>query len=220
MITISQAVSQILASKPFIQEALTDGIINYSALANFMQPEVEDILKKKVNTGAIVMSIRRYESSKGSELTKKLHKVIKRIGDIIVRSNLIDYTFKNSETLLEKQQKLLKQISKRTDFFYTISQGVYETTFVLGNEIRDEIPLIFEGEKLVTYSSGLSSITIKLPAENTNQPGLYYFIFRYLAWEGVNILDVVSTANEFTLVLDDENIDKAFSVIKRIKNSG
>lgn len=217
MITISQVVENIVNRKPFIIEALEDGIINYSSLAKFIKSDVEQLVGKKVNEGAIIMSLRRFESLRSIEITRKIDSLIKKLGDIIVRSNLVDYTFRNSDTLLKKQQNLLKIIGERRDFFYTISQGVYETTFVLSDQIRDELPLIFEGEKLISYSYGLSSITIKLPVENIDQPGLYYYIFRKLAWEGINILEVVSTSNEFTILLKDQEIDRAFSVIKRMK---
>jgi hypothetical protein len=217
MITISQAVENSINNKPFIIEALGDGIINYSSLAGFIRADIEKALNRSVNVGAIVMAIRRYESNENVDLSKKISKLVKKLGDIVVRSNLVDYTFRNSETLLEKQQILLKLISERRDFFYAISQGLYETTFVLSDQIKDNIPDIFEGEKLLTYSFGLSSITIKLPTENTDQPGLYYFIFRKLAWEGINVLEVVSTSNEFTIILKDIDVDKAFSVIKRMK---
>lgn len=217
MITISQAIDDIINKKPFITEALNDGIINFSALAQILKPEVEARLSKHVNTSAIMMSLRRLKSSNEIGITKKLEILIKSLGDIIVRSNLVDYTFQNSETLLKKQQKLLQIISGRKDFFYTISQGVYETTFVLSDLLKDELPLIFEGEKLISYRYNLSSITIKLPTENIDQPGLYYFIFRKLAWEGINILEVISTTNEFTILLKDNDIDRAFSAIKRLK---
>lgn len=217
MITISQAVENIINRKPFIIEALNDGIINYTSLAKFIKPEVEQSLNKKVNEGAIIMSLRRFVSIIGVETMNKIEGLISNLGDIIVRSNLVDYTFRNSDNLLIKQQNLLKLISERRDFFYTISQGVYETTFVLSDQIKEEIPRIFEGEKLISNSYGLSSITIKLPIGNIEQPGLYYYIFRKLAWEGINILEVVSTSNEFTILLKDQDIDRAFSVIKRMK---
>jgi len=218
MITISQAVENIINSKPFIIEALNDGIINYSSLAKFIKIDVEKSLNKEVNEGAIVMSIRRFEANKPSEISCKVDSLITKLGDIVVRSNLVDYTFRNSDTMIKKQLSLFRLIGERRGFFYTISQGVYETTFVLSDVIKDEIPSIFEGEKLISSSYGLSSITIKLPTENTDQPGLYYYIFRKLAWEGINILEVVSTSNEFTIILNDKDIDSAFSVIKKMKD--
>ncbi len=214
---ISQAVNYLINRKPFIAEALKDNIINYAALADHLKPEIEYLIGKPIKEGAIIMALRRYESVSDPLFTKKLDGLIKKIGDIIVRSNLVDYTFRNSESLIKRQQNLLKFIHEQKDFFYTISQGIYETTFILSESIRNDIPVIFEGEKLISNSANLSAITLKLPTENIKQPGLYYFIFRKLAWEGINILEVVSTSNEFTILLDDNDIDKAFMVIKRLK---
>ncbi|MGK0430165.1 MAG: hypothetical protein ACJARX_001839, partial [Psychroserpens sp.] len=43
-------------------------------------------------------------------------------------------------------------------------------------------------------------------------------IFKRLAWENITLYEVVSTTNEFTIVVEDDLVDKAFSVIKRLKN--
>ncbi|NOQ26078.1 MAG: aspartate kinase [Bacteroidales bacterium] len=218
MITISQAVESVLNRKPFILDALNDNIINFSLLASFLKPDLERILQKEINNGAIVMAIRRFKVVNEIGLSKKIEEQVKDLGDILVRSNLVDYTFRNSDTLLRNQQKLLGIITYKKDFFYTVTQGVYETTFILSDRIKDEIPTIFEGEKLLSSSYGLSSITIKLSSGNTEQPGLYYYIFKKLAWNGINILEVVSTSNEVTILLKDQDIDKAFSVIKQFKS--
>ncbi len=218
MITIAQAVKMVLNNKPFILEAIQDDIINYSSLASFINKEVESIAGKTVNNSAIVMALRRINPVELKKVSSKLDNLIKNLGDITVRSNLVDYTFRNSESLLNKQQKLLSEFKGETDLFFTISQGVYETTFVISDKFKEGIPELFDGEKLISFSYGLSSISIKLPKENTEQPGLYYFIFRKLAWDGINVLEVVSTSNEFTIILKDQDIDKAFSVIKKLKN--
>ncbi len=218
MITISQAVESVLNRKPFILDALNDNIINFSSLASFIKPDVERILRKKINNGAVIMAIRRFKVVRDISLNKKIEEQVKDLGDILVRSNLVDYTFRNSDTLLKNQQKLLEIITNKKDFFYTVTQGVYETTFILSDRIKDEIPTIFEGEKLLSSSYGLSSITIKLSKGNTEQPGLYYYIFKKLAWNGINILEVVSTSNEVTILLKDQDVDKAFSVIKQLKS--
>ena len=217
MITISQVVKMVINNKPFIIEAIQDDIINYSSLANFIKKEVESIAGRAVNSSAITMALRRINPDEFQKISFKLESLIKRLGDITVRSNLVDYTFRNSDSLINKHQKMLSKFNSESDLFFTISQGVYETTFVISDKLKESIPDIFEGEKLISFSSGLSSITIKLPKENIELPGLYYFIFRKLAWDGINILEVVSTSNEFTIILKDQDIDKAFSVIKKIK---
>ena len=60
MKTIANCVESILISQPFLEEALARGIINYSALAEELNPTVSEILKKPVKSGAIMMALRRY----------------------------------------------------------------------------------------------------------------------------------------------------------------
>jgi hypothetical protein len=73
---------------------------------------------------------------------------------------------------------------------------------------------------LKSHSADLASITIKLPIVNTEISGIYYYILKHLAWEGINIVEVVSTANEFTVVVKSDDIDSAFSVLMQLKKSG
>jgi hypothetical protein len=57
-----------------------------------------------------------------------------------------------------------------------------------------------------------------LPTDNVKIPGIYYFLFQRLSWEGVNITEVISTSNEFTILMDEDQVDIAFKVIKDLKN--
>jgi hypothetical protein len=91
---------------------------------------------------------------------------------------------------------------------------VFETTIIASREFKDKILSIFKGEKAISQFDNLSSITIQLPPGTTLIPGAYYFLLKALAWEGINIIEVVSTFNEFTIVLEDKYIDKAFSILK------
>ena len=50
--------------------------------------------------------------------------------------------------------------------------------------------------------------------EATKIPGVLYFILKILAWEGINITECVSTFTELTIILDNKDIDRAFSIIK------
>ena len=60
--------------------------------------------------------------------------------------------------------------------------------------------------------------TIGVPKENIVVPGIYYFIFQRLAWEGIIINEVISTSNEFTILVSENEVDVAFKVIKDLKN--
>ena len=53
--------------------------------------------------------------------------------------------------------------------------------------------------------------------EDTMVSGIYYFIFQRLAWEGVRLNEVISTTNEFTFIIPEEQEKVAFNVIKNLK---
>lgn len=216
MITIAEVVESLIKKKPFIEGALYEGLINLSSLARQIRPEIEAKLKKPVKEGAVVMALKRLAPTLDVKMNLRIKRALNDFGDIIVRSNLADFTFKNSESLIEKQSLLLNAIIGKREIFHTISKGVFETTVVVSDSLKEDVNHIFIHEELLNHSSNLSSITIKLPKENLTIPGLYYFIFKKIAWEGINILEVISTSNEFTIILNDRDIDRAFSVLKNI----
>ena len=149
MITISEAVNEIVSRKPFLEETLASGLLNLSSLARDIQPEVSTKLNKDVKQGAIVMALKRLKPTINFQINLRVKKVIGLLGDIIVRSNLIDYTYRNSDTLIDCQTKLLQQISSRKEIFYALSQGIYETTIVMSDVMHDKVSEIFENELLV-----------------------------------------------------------------------
>ncbi|MBP6039024.1 MAG: aspartate kinase [Flavobacterium sp.] len=218
MNTISSVVEHYIKSKPFLLSSLSQGIINLTSLSRIMMPELESHLGKEVKQGAIVMALKRLSEELDFKINYKISKVLKNIGEITVRSSLTDYTFVISDTLLENQARLLAEINKAHDIFYTSSRGVNETNIVVSNSIASTIETIFRGEKLTHKIEDLSSITVKLPQENISTPGVYYYIFQRLAWEGIIIHEVISTTNEFTIIVSDDQIDVAFKVIKDLKN--
>lgn len=218
MVTISETVSEIVSRKPFLEEALASGLINLSSLAREIYPEVSQRLDKGVKHGAIVMSLKRLKPSINVQINLRIKRVVELMGDITVRSNLADYTFRNSDSLTACQTELLKAISKRKDVFYAFSQGIYETTLIMSDVLNDEINHIFDREVMTYKITSLSSITIKLPEENAQVYGVYYHILKKLAYEGINILEIISTTHEFTIIVNDENVNSAFSVLKRLKH--
>ncbi|OQD43977.1 hypothetical protein [Croceivirga radicis] len=217
MKTISSVVEQYIKKKPFLQSALAQGIINLTSLSRIVKPEIEEELGKDVRNGAIVMALKRLSDDLEFRATHKIVKVLKNIGEITVRSNLTDYTFLNSETILAKQANLLEKVHENQDIFYTSSRGVNEINIVVSNILDKTVEELFQNERCTQKAQQLSSVTVKLPAENVSVPGIYYFIFQRLAWEGIVLYEVISTTNEFTILVNDDQVDVAFKTIKDLK---
>ena len=217
MNSIGKVTEDLINRSPFLREAMTDDLINISALARKLRPEIEEIIGKEVKEGAIIMAIKRMTPGLYHRLNLKITKVMGDLGDFLVRSNLIDYTFENSDSLKTKQSELIQEINKDNDSFFALCKGITETTFIVNSQKKEDVERIFKNEKLKSNTNDLASVTVKLPKINTEIYGIYYYILKHLAWEGINIIEIVSTSNEFTVVVKQDDVDKAFKILMQIK---
>ena len=218
MKTIASVVEHYIKTKPYLSTAMSQGIINLTSLARQIQPEIEETLQKPARSGAIVMALKRISDNLEFLSTHKIVKVLKGIGDITVRSSLVDYSFKISDSLLNAQALFLAEVNDNPNVFYTSSRGVTESNIIVSSNAAAQLERCFEQEKLIEKTEELSSISIKLPTENVTIPGIYYFIFQRLSWEGVNIFEVISTSNEFTILVGEDQVNVAFKAIKELKD--
>ena len=218
MKTIASCVNEILVSRPFLEEALSRDIINFSALAKDLNQTISEMLRKPVKEGAITMALRRYNPPVDIENIGRLKAVFKNLGDITVRSNLSDFTFQNSTTLINSHSKVLEKINNNNQIFYAFTRGIFESNIIISSSEKKSIVEVFKNEKLIGLKDCLTTITLNLPEGNSKIVGLYYQIFKRLAWDNVTLYEVISTTNEFTILVEDHLVDKAFSVIKGLKH--
>ena len=217
MKTIQETVETIINRTPFIEEAMQDKLINVSSLARAIKPEVEQTLGKKVKSGAIMMSINRISPINILRIRKNIKSFSLKLGDFIVRSDLLDYTFKNTSSLHKQISVLFSKTGNNRESFFTVSQGIFETNIVVSKNLKQEIEKLFSKEKIVNSIEKLASITIKLPKINVEQSGIYYFILKQLAWANIPLQEIISTTNEITLVVKEEDINKTFSILIDLK---
>ena len=163
------------------------------------------------------MAIKRMPPGTNLKIERRIKNFMADLGDLIVRSNLVKSTFNNYVGISQDQAKFLTQIKDISDNFYTVSRGVAETTIITNEQFKSQITTIFNQAQLISESSELSSITMKLPPVNSEISGVYYYLLKKLAWEGINLAEVISTTNEFTIVVDTKIVSKAFTVLMDLK---
>ncbi len=213
MVTIAEVVAEFVHKEPFVEEALQKGIINLSSLARFLSPEIEKKLHKSVKTGAVVMALRRYRAP---VQTRNVNRIFDGVPEMILRSGLVEITYENSEGLIEKAGKLFHPGAQTKNLFCTITQGVFETAVITNMFFLKRLETVFKNEKVIALLSNLTAITIRLPQENVEMPGVYYRILKTLAWNNINIIDIVSTNTEFTILLKDSEVELGFSALKKL----
>ena len=212
MITVPEAAKTIIERSRYLTEAMSKDLINYSSLARYIKPEVEKMLMKSVSEASLIMAIKRISEEIKPKFTAL--KIFTATPEMIVRSNLVEFTLKNEQSLRKKYKDLAQFYSDEQKYFFTLTEGVFETTIIVSRDLADNIRSILQTEQILSEVKNLSSITIRLPKENITTPGVYYFFLKSLAWEGINIVEIVSTPNEVSLILDDADINTAFGVLK------
>ncbi|RLD69915.1 MAG: aspartate kinase [Bacteroidetes bacterium] len=218
MLTIGEIAKELIQKTPFLEEALAEELINISSLARKLKPLIEDSLQKKIKEGAVIMATKRMTPGYEFKLNFGLQQFVNNLGDYIIQSGLMHYTFENSKTLALRQRDLIAQ-TVGDQIYYSASRGIFETTIIVSNSTTDLVDKLFANEKLIFQKYSLSSITLRLSLKRTETTGFYFYILKELALEKINIEELISTTNEFTILVSDKDIDRAFSTLMRLKKN-
>ena len=218
MISLPQAVHNLIDRSPFIKEALSAGLINNTSLARHLKDDVTKLIKKEATISAIRSAIDRMPIDTIYQLDKSLSVFMKQLGHSNVRSELVDYTYRNSPSLMQSQANFLKSIDTSKKYFYSFSKGVNETTIVISQYLAAQLEENFQNERQIMMRNELAAISIMLPERNLDVHGVYYTILKQLAWKAINVVEIISTSYEITLVVDNEDVKPIFDIFLEFKN--
>ncbi len=211
MITIGELVTQYLKSHPFLEQAMEDNLINYSSLARQIRPLFEKQLMKRVEASAVGMALRR---AAGKIKKRKNSTPIILPEEIIVRSGIVEYTFEKSETIAQAVASFLHATAKEKKYFSVVTEGVFEVAVIMSKNYEHVAKELFKNEVVTACQNNVSAVTLRLPTNNVVVPGVYNRFLQKLAWENINIVDIVSTLTEFTILLSESEVDRAFMLLK------
>jgi hypothetical protein len=215
MRTVPEIVAAIVRKTPFLEEGLSLGVLNHSALARLIRADVGREAMKPIQAGAVIVALNRLAGTIRKK-SRPSRRVFRNAPDLIVRLHLVEITYGNSPGLPLRQKTLIEKAGGRSPYFLTFTRGINETTIIASQELEPRILAVCKGERLVDRMASLASVTVMLPPGTALIPGVYSYILKALAWEGLNVVEVVSTLNEFTIVLEERVIDAAFALIKRL----
>ncbi|MBM4185987.1 MAG: aspartate kinase [Gemmatimonadetes bacterium] len=215
MTRIADVVEREVRRLPFVEAALGDGLFNMSALARQLQPRIRRVIGRPVSDSAIMMALRRLEPRVTRRLVGPRHAAAP-VTELTVRSDLMEFAFLSSPTIRTKQGRLLARLGRFQDAFVTFTQGVSQAMLIVNDRFERQVEECFDGEHRVATVKGLSAIVLRLAPSVVRTPGAYYRILKQLAWDHVNVIDVVSTYTEFTIVIEDRQVDVAFAALRAI----
>ncbi len=214
MATISHIVKKIVRENPLLEEFLSRKLISYASLAEYLKEKIELELNKKVKHTAIIMALRRL----AEELESKNKRIVKKVfleDNIIIKENLI-------EIILEKNNENLKNLKKlyENNLIENIIQSNNEVVLIINKKNYEKLnSLIKKSFKIKKLHENLNSITLRISEEATNTIGFFYIITKELAFNNINIYEILSTYTELTILIDEKQTIKAYESIKNLKQT-
>ncbi|MFA7396779.1 MAG: DUF7523 family protein [Sphaerochaetaceae bacterium] len=212
MESVSSAVKKIIDRTPFLYEMLIQGILSYSNYAATIHQEVETLHGKSVKSSAIVMAIRRYAEQlrlkEEEQVEYNLHYEMR------MKTNIHSINLKRSNTLMEKLSRVYALISPLSGDFLNITLGSYELSLSFSDKYLSEVKKIITQETILHSEGDLVALSLVFSGDFMTTPGIVYEAVRKLAWENINVNEIVSTMNELTFVIKRSDSMEAFTVLQ------
>jgi len=215
MVTISHLVKKYVSKNSFLLEAMSKELISHGNLAEELKPEIEQELGQRVKESAIVMALRRYE-----EELQNFDENIKKFkfsGEIILRTNIMDFNVVKSSSLLGKIKNIYNLVNFEKGDTLNIILGSNEVSIVTNEKYKERLSNFLKGEKIIHKESDLVALTVIFDSKDfINTPGVIFMAIRKIAWEQINIFEIISTMTELTFILGKKDSMKAYDVLQEL----
>jgi hypothetical protein len=214
MPTISSATKAAIDSKPLLYEALSQGIVSFSNLAEKIRPELEKELGEDIDLPAVIMALRRYSDRMKPMEDRKIPFNFNT--EIIMKTGIMDLTLVKTPSLMQKMKRLYNLPDYDKGETLNIIQGNYEITLVINEKYKSQIIDILKAEKILNREVGLVSFTMSFSKDFLYSPGIIAMVTRKLAWDNINLFEVISTMTEVIIILNSRDAVRAYSSLQSL----
>ena len=209
--SVPDVVREIIIQNRSIYDCMKMDLINYTALAVKIQPEVEKHLGAPVNLNTIVVAIKRYSDSFEQKDEVKKESVLKNarlsmtdgILDIKVSAN--DFGAENAVALMNKFSKINPDYE-----FFRLADSFRVLTEDLGDirKLFETIP----GTKS-QLRTGLAKIKILIsPDQNRNDIASY--VAQVLHSNGIEPVNAFFSQDNIMIVLHEKDASRAYEILR------
>ena len=214
MTTISYHVRDYIEQKPYLQEALRQGIINYAALAEQIKEYLDDKLGIDLKQISVIMAIRRYQEKMTNAKLNKIHYGEKSEANL--KTNLHMFTVAKSKSVIEKIIKIIALTNSNSGGVLHIVQGNYQVAIITNSHNANKAKAELKGEEIIREDRNLVSIALKYSDELIDIPGNLFMLTRALAWENITIINTVETMSETIFIIKEKDSTRALTKLTQV----
>jgi aspartokinase len=216
MVNISHLVREHVDRRPLLQEAIIEGIVNFGSVADKLKPMIEKVLQKKVKHSAVVMALHRYSEDLKQPYSKKFD----YSSEIIIKTGICDVILVKSPELFERLKKAYDLVDYDKGDTLNIVLGNSEVSLVVSERILEHLKRLLHGIRIIIIEHKLVSIALRFNEKFQSTPGVIANIARKLAWDNINIVEIVSTMTELNVIIHEVNLTRAYQTLQELIESG
>ncbi|MBD3353567.1 MAG: ACT domain-containing protein [Candidatus Lokiarchaeota archaeon] len=213
-ISVAEATRRVIKTKPSIIDCLRYEVINFSALAQMIEPEVMEVCKKnKIKLDSIKMSLMRYTDNLIEEKRTTEQHVAKIISKSVLelKNDLVVVTVKQ-RGVITKVNTLFEYVEKFR--FFQLIQGTEVFTILADQSEKGELLRIFSSIDIIDIIEHQSALILISPKEIIKVQGVVSYLTYLIASGQINITQIMSCHTDTIFLVDRKNALKAYSLIE------
>jgi aspartokinase len=209
-VSIPELVREIVTRNRSIYDCMKMDLINYTALAVKIQPEIERILGSTVNLNTVVVAIKRYADSIEIKENIRDESVLKNArlsltdGMMDIKFSMKDFAEMDTMSILDKFSKITNNYE-----FFRMSDS-----FRFLTEDMESIRQIFENvpNNESVFSTGLAKIRISIPI-NQNQSDVVSYVAEILHGNGIELVNAFFSQDSIIIILNEKDASRAYEIL-------
>jgi len=209
--SVPDVVREIITRNRSISDCMKMDVINYTALAVKIQPEVERHLGNPVNLNTIVVAIKRYADSFETKEDVKEQSVLKN-ARLSLTDGVLDVKFSLDEFGEQEAINLMNKFSElKSDYeFFRLADSFR----LLTEDLVDVRQLIesFPGGKNFS-STGLAKIKIRMPQDQNRSDAVSY-VAEILHTNGIELINAYFSQDDIVVVLNEKDASRAYEFLR------
>ena len=208
--SIPEVVREIITRNRSIYDCMKMDLINYTALAVKIQPEIEKILGNSVNLNTVVVAIKRYADSFETKEEVRDELVLKN-ARLALTDGIMDIKFSIKESDEMDPMAILDKFSKITNNyeFFRLSDS-----FRFLTEDLEDIRQIFSNvpSRDNMFSTGLAKIRISIPGTQ-NQSDVVSYVAEVLHANGIELVNAFFSQDNIIIILNEKDASRAYDIL-------
>lgn len=210
-LSVPDVIREIITRNRSIHDCMKMDVINYTALAVKIQPEVERHLGNPVNLNTVVVAIKRYADSFETKEDVKEQFVLKN-ARLSLTDGILDVRFSLDELDEQGAMDLMNKFSElKSDYeFFRLADSFR----LLTEDLVDVRQLIdsFPGVNNF-FNTGLAKIKIRIP-QDQNRSDVVSCVAEILHSNGIELINAYFSQDDIVIVLNEKDASNAYELLR------